>query len=458
MFILPGLLGLVAYILVRPFDFVPALRPVPFLYLFFGLAVAGFLIDLARRKTRWIRAPHLLWTVAFVVWAVLTVLPRAPATLLTSGPKLLIPVALFVLIAHGITDFRRFSLLTGVVLFCTISVSAFCVYQGLQPFQCVGWDPDGGPDQLGVGDGRPCNDHTVCNESPPEPNWEYRCERIGLAGVTTLSLGRVRYVGVLHDPNEAALTVGVGVPIAIARYQRRRSPRRFVVMCLTIALAAATVVFSQSRSGQLVFLTVLGVYFLKRFRIKGAILALLLALPVLMYGGRGGEEAEASSSDRLGCAYAGIQMFIRSPLIGVGYDRFTEHHSQTAHDSFVLAPAELGVIGMVLWGTIYWISLKICLSALRDMTGPDAVEARTWGLGLFASLAGMCVGILFLSFNYHVVLWTFFGIAGAYYGIVARSNPRWRVRVGVKDVVSVAAANLGLLVVLLVYMRIRGVH
>jgi hypothetical protein len=457
MFALPGLIALLAYILGRPFDFVPALRSLPLLYVFFGLAVLGFVVDLAQHKIQWRPGIHLPWVVALLIWVCLTVLPRAPITLLTTGPKLLIALSLYFLIAHGVGSFRSFSMLAGLILASTVVVSIVCVHQSLQPFQCVGWDPEQDTLPLPTPDGRACENHADCVEDAPEPEWSYRCERVGVGGISTVGHGRVRYVGVLNDPNESALTVSLGMPIAIARYQRKRTRLRFLVVLATMLLAAATVVLSQSRGGQLVFLTSLGVYFLKRYRAKGVLVVLLLALPVLLLGGRGGTGAQDSTNERLICAMAGLKMFIHSPLIGVGFGQFLEHHRQTAHNSFVLAPAELGVVGMVLWGLIFWLSIKICWVGSKTATGPEAEEARTWGLALLACLCGMCAGILFLSFNYHFVLWTFFGMAGAYHTLVARHVPNWRLAIGPRDVAFVAAANLGLLAFLFAYIRAKGI-
>jgi hypothetical protein len=456
MLIVPGLFGLIIYVLTRPFDFVPVLRSIPFLYAFFGLAVAGFMLDLAKRHTPWIRGPQLPWAIGLLAWAAFTALWRAPRVLGTSWLQLLIAVSLYFLLAHGLVGFRRFSAIASVILACTIWVSAVCVHEGLQPFQCVGFDPAESPEQNGVGDGRGCEGPAECNQDAPEPDWDYRCERVGMAGISSIGHGRVRYVGVLHDPNEASLAVSLGIPLAIARYQRRRSWSRLLTMCVAIALAAITVVWSRSRGGQLVFLTVLGVYFVRKYRWKGVIVAGLLALPVILFGGRAGAEAQESSSDRLGCAYAGIQMFLRSRLLGVGFDQFLEHHVQTAHNSYVLAPAELGLPGMVLWGMVLWTSIKICFPALRS-SGPESEEERTWGIAVFSALLGLSAGVLFLSFNYHYVLWSFFGLAGAYHGALVRRFPDCHVRTGIKDIALVVAANLALMVAVLLYIRWRGV-
>jgi hypothetical protein len=216
------------------------------------------------------------------------------------------------------------------------------------------------------------------------------------------------------------------------------------------------VILSQSRGGQLVFLTVLGVYFFGRYRWKGVLAALPLAVPVLLYGGRSDVAAADSTDTRLGCLYAGIKMFMSQPLLGVGHGQFGEHHPQTAHNSFVLAPAELGIVGMTAWAMVFWISVKGCLGAAQRSSTDYTDEARTWGFAIFAALAGAAVGVLFLTFNYHFVLWTLFGLAGAYYGNVTREHSGLAVRIGYKDVALVATCNLALLALIFAYVRLKG--
>ena len=90
-----------------------------------------------------------------------------------------------------------------------------------------------------------------------EPGAEYLCERIGLFGTTSVGRGRVRYRGVLQDPNELALAGGIGLPLAFALGGvPRRSLGRGMLVALTLALVLLCAVLTGSRSGQLVFVAV----------------------------------------------------------------------------------------------------------------------------------------------------------------------------------------------------------
>ena len=142
MFILPGLLCLVAFILVRPFEFIAPLREIPFLYIFFALAAYGYLLDLRQGRSTIRPVPHLAWAIAMTVWCLLTITIRAPNSLVAEGIKLLVAVVIYLLIAHGIQTFRAFEALALTILLCTLWISVVCVHQGMQPSECVAASPN----------------------------------------------------------------------------------------------------------------------------------------------------------------------------------------------------------------------------------------------------------------------------------------------------------------------------
>lgn len=455
MFVLPGLLALLVFIYARPFDFVPALRGIPFLYLFFGLAVFGYVVDLRLGKSDLKPVPHLAWTLAFAGWCFFTGALKGAASLPNAGLKLVIAISIYFLIAHGIRTFKAFEAMAATILVCTIFVGGVCVHLGMQPFECVAISPGEDHTSPGRPDGRPCETPDKCYEDPPDPEAMYRCEHAGLMGVTSIGKGRVRYVGVLHDPNEVAMAVSIGVPLALAFFIRRRTPIRLAAVGAALFVSALTVVYSQSRGGMLVLLSTLGVYFVQKYRIKGLIVGAVCALPMLMLGGRSGAEADASSLERVENLHVGLELFKQWPVLGAGFAQFTQHHHLTAHNSYVLAPAELGLFGLISWGAVYYLAWKIPAVALFTIKEPAGEPARVWATALLSSLMGMSIGIFFLSFNYHYVLWIYMGITGAFYAAVKRHKPDFRVRFGMWDLALVAAGGLGILAFIFVYTKVK---
>jgi O-antigen ligase len=457
-FAVPGILALIVFIYLRPQEVFEAVRALPFLHVFLGLTVIGFIVDLATRKIRARPTPQLTWALLFLFWAIITIVIKVP------GPRakehvmlLIISFTLFAVIAHGIQSFRSFSLMCTVLVAVCLILSVVGVHQATAPRQCFELAKDE-PIHLGVGqpDGRPCDLRFECYDEGADPEREYLCERAGLLGTSTIQ-GRVRYRGVLQDPNELALAVTLGLPFLFALVGRRRSLRWYLIMAAGIAVVFLCVVETRSRSGQLALLGALGVYFLKRFRWRGAILGVVMALPILLAGGRGGSAAGQSTIDRYEAWRAGIDMVRMHPVLGVGEGMFTEYHHLTAHNSYLLAASELGLLGMVLWVMLVYLSLKIGIAGMR-MAGDstEAEEARAWGTALVASLVAFLISMVFLSLTYHMVLWIYLGVAGAYYSAVKTNFEDFEVRLGPLDYVLVGGFCGSLLVAVMVLLRVKG--
>lgn len=459
MFAIPGIVLLLVFIFLRPQEFIAPLRALPLLYLFFGLAIFGFGVDLKLRRIRPMLTPQLGYAALFFGWCMLTLAVRAPGKIPHSALDLGISIILYLLIGHGVQTFRAFQLVVGTLLAVTLFLSVTGVNQGLAPFGCHVIDMSiPGDLSVGVYDGRPCENERECLRDDPEPGADYLCERVGWFGTSSIGKGRVRFLGPLQDPNELSLAIGIGVPFAFAFFERKRSAARLALLVATLGLVSTCTVFTQSRGGQLVLLTAVGAYFVKRYGVKGLIFGAVLALPLLMLGGRSGEEAESSSLERLECWYEGMSMFKQYPILGVGSGQFTEHHFLTAHNSYVLAPAELGFPGMVIWSIVVYLTVKIPVSALRRLAGhgPEADVARSWSMALLAALLGLLVGIFFLSFCYHQTLWIFIGLSGGLYCALRRHDPDWDVKFGLRDFILVVGIDAALVVLLFVYTRLKA--
>jgi hypothetical protein len=143
--------------------------------------------------------------------------------------------------------------------------------------------------------------------------------------------------------------------------------------------------------------------------------------------------------------------------VGVGQACFQNHHYLTAHNSYVLVLAELGLIGMVIWSSILALSVMIPVQVMRDFAGrPEAEAARTWAMGLLAMMIAMLVGIFFLSFSYKQVLWISLGLTGALYSAVRRHAPDWKVSLGAGAIALIAAFDVVLATALFLYSKHKG--
>jgi hypothetical protein len=442
-FALPGICGLIVFLLARPQEFEPALQKLPFLYLFCAAAIGGYIVDLKLRRLEPIAAPNLIFAALFLGWCVICDAVEVPGEIVSHVIEVGILATVFGTIAHGASRFRSMEVVAGVTMATCLFIAFVCWHQGHQPDSCVAIS-EADPSE-GTPDGRECDTVTDCYSGDPQPGMDYHCEKVGLFGTFSVE-DRVRYRGELHDPNEVALTICAGgLAFAIAFAFRRRDAWGLAFGGFAVVLVAWTVVLTESRGGEVVFLAVPGVYFIKRYGWKGALLAAALAIPVLLLGGRSDESADESTFLRYEAWGAGLDMFRASPIFGVGHRQFADHWTMTAHNSYVLTLAELGMIGFFLFTSLIWMSVKTLWRGVRDLEHvPGADAARTWGLALLAAFAGLIFQIHTLSFAYHPVLWIFFGFAGAYGTAVKNQRPMFNVQYTLYD-------GLGILGVCVLY-------
>jgi hypothetical protein len=456
MYAIPGLLALLTFIYVRPQEIFPALQSVPFLYLFVLLTALGFALDVRLGFTRLRSSGLLWWGLGYFLWSAVTLAiakVQGGPLLMREVVMMIVSCLLFLVLSQGIQTVSGLRMVAVTVLLLTVGLSAVGVHQAFAPLGCVKQD-DVHP-EIWKPDGRPCTLPTECAESAVYDSSRFRCEHLGAVGTISVE-GRVRYRGIMEDPNELAMVMAVALPFAFALFQSRRTSLRFLLAAGTLILFGLCTIYTKSRSGQLAFLVVLAIYMLRRLGWGGIAAAALLGAPVLLLGGRDDLGADQSTMERLECWSSALDMFRSSPLVGVGKTLFTEHHYLTAHNSFMLALAETGLPGMFLFTTVVYLAFKAALASSRDAVTRDA-PARVWGNAIFASLGALMVSAFFLSQTDRAVVWLFLGLAGGLASAARARDPDWKLSFRWRDAVIVAGIDVAMIVGMFVYTRLKGV-
>ncbi|WP_136807958.1 O-antigen ligase family protein [Desulfosediminicola flagellatus] len=211
---------------------------------------------------------------------------------------------------------------------------------------------------------------------------------------------RIKWLGPFSDPNDLALLFVLPFPFLIARFKQNK-----IISLIALALLVLGIYLTNSRGGVLSLFVAITVYFVLLYRnTKGMILSVIvIGLLFILGPSRLGEisAGESSASGRLDAWYAGYQMFKESPLFGVGMGMFTDFHELTAHNSFVLIMAELGVFGLFFFVGFFWIPLKSFKSFLwgeqrNDLSPEDIALFSAFG----ACLAAVVTSMSFLSRSY----------------------------------------------------------
>jgi O-antigen ligase len=162
---------------------------------------------------------------------------------------------------------------------------------------------------------------------------------------------RIRGASFLSDPNDFAQILLIALPLTSIGWR----PGRFVTNSLIVFAPAVLLlwgIYLTHSRGALIGLAIL-VLMTARKRMgttASVIITILLSLGLIAVNFTGGRMISADAgADRLSLWASGLQMFKSAPIFGVGFGKFDDVADMTAHNSFVLCLAELGLLGSTFW-------------------------------------------------------------------------------------------------------------
>jgi len=233
---------------------------------------------------------------------------------------------------------------------------------------------------------------------------------------------RVRGLGQMNDPNDLALVLVAFLPFLGLAWRKGRTVRNVLLLGPPAAFLVYGIYLTRSRGGMLGLLAVCFASLVGRLSRTKALLATTVIAGIFLAanftGGRAMSTSEESSAHRIDAWSEGLDMFRSSPVLGVGFQNFTEHNELTAHNSFVLCFAELGAAGYFFWLALLVVAI-LQLEQVRQCTddGLGGDVLRRQARVLIASFAGLLTAAFFLSRSYNVVLYLLVGLAFALYEI-----------------------------------------
>lgn len=216
-----------------------------------------------------------------------------------------------------------------------------------------------------------------------------------------IGLPRARWFGPFNDPND----LGLALVLPVAFLLERLLSRKYLLPILCLPLLLFGLYLTNSRGAMLSLLASVFTFLVLWYRsMKGAVLGMALAAILLLLGPSRMEQltgVDASAYGRVEAWHAGFQMFKSSPLFGVGKDMFTEFHSITAHNTYMLVLAELGLFGLFFFVGLFYDNIMIGKFYLQGKLIPKGRGDRAGMLcATLGSLAGLMVAIVFLSRAY----------------------------------------------------------
>ena len=317
------------------------------------------------------------------------------------------PVMLFVLTCLNVDTIARFRTLTLVFLGCVTLLSL----QGLLAY-FYGVDVN----ELFI------TQLASENAVPPKDRSPIPAE--DMSGTL---IWRLRSVGFLNDPNDFGQTIIVVAPWIFVLFLPAASLfSRLALAGPWLALLAYVLTLTHSRGAMLGVAAALVFFFKDKVGRVMRVLLAAAAVGAFMLGLVGGGDRamsgkERSASERIDAWNDGISMLKDHPLLGVGYGNFTEHHIRTAHNSFVLCFAELGLVGYFLWMSLIVLSFQ-ALNRIIQWVNPADDHAR-YAVLLRVSMVGFMVCAWFLSRTFVPTLFILMGMAAGLLHAARQAHP-----------------------------------
>jgi hypothetical protein len=265
--------------------------------------------------------------------------------------------------------------------------------------------------------------------------------------------------GIFQDPNDFTLLLVMGIPLALYWLTDEEGGPLRLAWLLPLGLFFYALSLTQSRGGMLAVLLGLAVLFRARFGLRRSLLLLGLCLPVffLALGGRQTElNSEDTAQERFRLWSDGLDMFKASPVLGVGAGEFKKQVTEklVAHNSFVHAYAELGLMGGTLLVGAFAFGLWMLYLHNRDRTQVLDPRLRRMQPYVLATVAGYAGAMLTLSHVYTVTTYTMLGLVTVYLRLTMALPPLPVPRLSGRVARGMALASVGFLTMTYVMVRV----
>ncbi len=179
--------------------------------------------------------------------------------------------------------------------------------------------------------------------------------------------------GIFGDPNDLSAVIVSGFALSTAAALKCKGLNRGFLFLLS-GFYIYSIFLTNSRGGMIALMGVVAcvLFLFMRPRWLAIPLAIIVAIGFIKFGPSRMAEldsGEESANSRFWFWSNGVQQLAAHPFTGVGYGQFPEvNDGMTAHNSFVLCFAELGLPGYYFWiGCIYYCFVNLSKKQTSEM-------------------------------------------------------------------------------------------
>ena len=224
---------------------------------------------------------------------------------------------------------------------------------------------------------------------------------------------QIQAFGTFSDPNDLCLVFIVALPLLYAELKTTTNFLTKIACVIIIALAGYGAWLTNSRGGIVGIFGMLATYVIVRAKglRRWLILAFSIGVVTLVLPSRASQMGSVDMN-RIDLWGLGLDAFKAHPLLGIGYNMFKDlsNPMSAAHNSYITALSELGIIGYVLWVSIPFLTIVYMRRLLNLKHLISATDL--WQLNaLFAALSGYLTAIYFITRTYNHVLFILLAMA-----------------------------------------------
>jgi O-antigen ligase len=292
---------------------------------------------------------------------------------------------------------------------------------------------------------------------------------------------RLRGLGEINDPNDFAQLLVCVIPLIFIFWQPGRGFRNTLFVIVPVCILLVGTFLTHSRGSMIAIVAMAIVAGRRRIgTLPSILLAVGLYVGATALNFTGGRDVSVNAgSDRTALWGTGLGLLKSHPIFGVGFGNFADYAGLTAHNSFVVCAAELGMVGLFFWGMFLLPTVRDALAIAspervgeqqpivvttppqlfpspmiaREMEAVSNTEINSLGRLMVLSLTGFLVAGLFLSRAFVMTLFLLGGMTEVVFEMAARQNliaPRMRLG---KVLRSTSVLSVGLIVMMYILLR-----
>jgi hypothetical protein len=179
-------------------------------------------------------------------------------------------------------------------------------------------------------------------------------------------VSRIRGLSFLGDPNDFAQFMVSLIPLMFLFWKKGSSFSNFLLCYVPSGVLFYGMYLCHSRGSMVALMAVCIVAGRKKVGLVPALgIGVILFLGLSAAGFSGGRDVTAGE-DRLAAWATGLMLIRRYPIFGVGFQRFADFNEITAHNTFVVCTAELGLVGVYCWVLLMFITIRNALVGSKD--------------------------------------------------------------------------------------------